>query len=92
MSWPAEATANTRNASWPSVVAEMAIPCSRSSNTLGRAKVVDWKTMLETAVVKKTMADTRNSSALMSAGTSFATAGPLLRTLGVLISCHLSAA
>ncbi len=27
------------------------MPCRRSSNTLGSAKVVDWKMMLETAVV-----------------------------------------
>jgi hypothetical protein len=31
------------------------MPPSRSSNTLGSAKVVDWKTMLDTAVVRNTI-------------------------------------
>ncbi len=64
MSWPREAIANTRNASCPSVVAETAIPCRRSSKTLGSANVVDWKTMLETAVVRKTMAETSKEQRL----------------------------
>ena len=62
-----EPSANTRNARPPSAVADTAMPPRRSSNTLGSANVVDWKTMLDTAVVRNTMADTRSSSALTSA-------------------------
>ena len=67
ISWPIEASANTRKASWPIAVADGAMPPRRSSNTLGSAKVVDWKTMLETAVVRNTIIETRSSSALRSA-------------------------
>ena len=42
------------------------MPPRRSSNTLGSANVVDWKTMLDTAVVRNTIMDTRRSSALTS--------------------------
>ena len=48
------------------LVAEMARPPSRSSNTLGSANVVDWNTMLETAVVKNTIMDTRSNIASTS--------------------------
>src|SRR5215467_9574770 len=48
-SCPMEPSANTRNASPPSAVGETLMPERRSSKTYGRAKVVDWKTMLETA-------------------------------------------
>ena len=59
-----EAAAKTRKASWPSPVAELAKPRSRSSKTFGKANVVDWKMMLETAVVRKTMIEMRRSAAL----------------------------
>ena len=45
-------------------VTSCAMPCSRSSKILGNAKVVDWKMMLETAVVTNTITETRSSSAL----------------------------
>ena len=38
-------------------------PCNRSSKIFGSAKVVAWKMIEETAVVMKTMAATRISSA-----------------------------
>ncbi len=58
------------------------MPCKRSSKTLGKAKVVDWKTRLETAVVKKTIAVRRTSAALASAETCVVVAPPELATLG----------
>ena len=75
-----EAIANTANANAPTIVATSARPprpwprshpttspdrpCSRSSKIFGSAKVVDWKMMLETAVVMNTISDTRSSSPL----------------------------
>ena len=41
-----------------------AMPCRRSSKIFGSAKVVDWKTMLETAVAANTITETRSSIAL----------------------------
>src|SRR5262249_18339096 len=86
-----EPSANTRNAKPPSAVADALMPPSRSSNTLGRAKVVDWKTMLDTAVVRNTIIDTRKSNALMSAGTMRAAAFVLAFALGVTITHHTRA-
>ena len=57
-----EPSAKTKNASPPSAVADTLMPPSRSSNTLGSAKVVDWNTMLDTAVVRNTIIDTRKAS------------------------------
>ncbi len=65
------------------------MPPSRSSNTFGSAKVVDWKTMLDTAVVKKTMAETRTSSALTSAGSTRAAAAAFTRGFGRISSGHM---
>ena len=50
----------------PSAVADGAIPPSRSSNTLGSAKVVDWNTSELTAVVMNTIIDMRQSVAFRS--------------------------
>ena len=43
-----------------------ATPCRRSSKIFGKAKVVDWNTRLETAVVRNTIAVMRSISAFMS--------------------------
>ena len=49
------------------MVAVPAMPTNRSSKIFGRAKVVPWKIMLETAVVKKMIMVTRISMARHSA-------------------------
>ena len=55
------------NASQPTMVAVPAIPPNRSSKTFGSVKVVPWKMMLETAVVKKMIIEIRMSIARHSA-------------------------
>ncbi len=62
-----EATAKTTNANVPTSVAEPAMPPRRSLNTCGKANVVDWKTRLDTAAVKKMIAVSRISVARISA-------------------------
>jgi hypothetical protein len=89
MSCPIEANANTTNASCPTAVADSAMPLRRSANTLGSANVVDWNTTLETAVVRNTIADTRKSSALTSAGSILAAALARAAGLGAVISGHI---
>ncbi len=87
-----EATAKTRKARPPMAVAVSASPgarlsarsarlparpVSRSAKIFGSAKVVDWKMIEETAVVRNTMAETRRISARRAASTS-----PLARGAG----------
>ena len=86
-----EPSANTRNAKPPSAAGETLIPERRSSNTFGRAKVVDWKTMLEIAVVRNTIADTRMSNALISIGGTRGVAFTMVFARGVMISRHVKA-
>jgi hypothetical protein len=85
-----EPSANTRNAKPPSAAGETLIPERRSSNTFGRAKVVD-KTMLESAVVRNTIADTRMSSARISIGGARGMALTVVFARGVMISRHVKA-
>ena len=59
-----EAMPKTRKANQPISVAEPAMLPSRSSNTFGSVNVVDWKMMLEIAVVKKMIAVRRISARL----------------------------
>lgn len=67
------------------------MPERRSSKTFGRANVVDWKTMLETAVVRNTIADTRMSSAFSCVGVSRGVGFTTVLARGVMISCHVKA-
>ena len=48
------------------VAAADAVAGRRSSKIFGSAKVVAWKMMLDTAVVRNTISDTRMNSALRS--------------------------